>query len=102
MSRHNLSWETLPKQGFDRLDWFGPAALIYTIHGEVDKSPAAPSPPPPSRVTPGLETPRFEAPLATALRDLAGVPGCLHLLTLALVHLSCVTHTLSDLGLVGS
>ena len=53
-------------------------------------------------LTPGLETPRLETPLATALRDLAGVPGCLYLLTLSLLHLSCVTHTLSDLELVGS
>ena len=102
------SAETLPKREFDRLDWFGPAALIYTwLRQSMEKWTSHPLPPLPlsplpPRVTPGLETPRFEAPLATALRDLAGVPGCLYLLTLALVHLSCVTHTLSDLGLVGS
>ena len=41
------------------------------------------------------ETPRFEAPLTPIglLRDLAGVPGCLHLLTLSLLlPLMCHSH----------
>ena len=110
MSRHKLSWDRQKHFRNESLtDWIGLDLLRWFIlgwdnpwrSGHVTHCP--PSPPPPSpRVTPGLETPRFEAPLATALRDLAGVPGCLYLLTLALVHLSCVTHTLSDLGLVGS